>query len=1141
MLGKKGEQSFIKIKCQEAKEGELKLLVDSGCVPSIIKAETLHELTTYYPSLRLNLCGISGDRESIGACFLSLKFGKKLVPMQFQIITGPPPGDCDGIIGKNIMKHAVVDFIKKQFTFHDYDFKYKPASTKNDQDQRLIKDLTQSPPTMSVDDLLEMEASPWNQGLKLSESLFTKLKPTPTPQQTTDDEEYVKAFVKNLSIPSVKAFMVATTHQYNSSLTEPLTEIENRIHNIMASFDHKHLSEDSRLACQTLFEEFSELFKLSSDPLPATTAIELNVPLDTAVPIFTPQYKLPPSYQEAAYKQALEWLSEGVIRPSVSPYNSPLLVVPKKGVNPDGSRKLRVCTDLRKINQHVVEAFFHLPPIHALIHRIKKAKFYCTLDLAQGYLQVNVSETDRYKLAFTIKNRRFEFCRVPFGLKTASYCFAVLLTTVLDGLLDGNNIFVYLDDILITADTTEEMFSLLREIFNRFRTHTLRINPEKIEILKNTVSFLGFSISENGITPAFDKTLAISKVPPPRNIHDVLSFLAMTNFFKNHIKDHSELCEPLLKLIRKGADFVWSTDCDTNFNSLKHALTTAPVLAHASELDEVGAKTIVLSDASQFALGSCLAVLKSNTIRPIAYASRTLNKAERNYSAYEREYLGILDAITKRFPFHLLERKFFVLTDHKPLIAMLNAPIDVLSGRTLRWRIKLQQYEFKILYLKGHLNVVADLLSRVENPTTEPEDKIGEVPAFVAYTRSAKNKATAQTPTTPHSEPPIIDDAIEVAIKTAHETLNDSEESDEDSPEPPPKLPLAKNITDPKQQHDLIKLYHVHPLAGHLGVKRGAMRIAERFHWKGMKKMYQTFVENCETCQRCKHRKQPHVALGTVEDSREAFSHVFFDITGPYEISLDGFKYVFSATCATTNFAISICIKTKDTDTIAFTLVEHVFLKYGFAHKVSSDQAKEFTSDVIAKTLKLLKVAQGHSTIYHAQSNPCERYQANLKTYLRLYLTHDKIKSSWSNYVSLATYVFNITPHSRTNFAPYTLLFGRLANDVITKLNIPVLYTYDTFYDELRLRIKNFLEIAKERRDRSKAGDKIKRDSKAISKEFTPGEKVLVKHFTRGTLDDLLQPAQVTKDINEQNVLVKRNKKDQILHKDNVFKLNSIQ
>lgn len=924
---------------------------------------------------------------------------------------------------------------------------------------------------------------------------------------------------------------------------------ESRVTQIMALLDHDHLNTSQLEKVSNLIDEYNEIFILPQDKLPATTAMELNVPLDTKKPIFTKQYKLPKLHEEAVMKQALKWLDEGVIRDSVSCYNNPVLCVEKKTLNADGSKKLRVCTDLRKINEHVIKSYYHLPSIHTLLREIGKAKYFTTLDCSQGYLQLGVCEEDKRKLAFTVGHRRFEFNRCPFGLVSASYAFSSLIQSrVLADVIRDHRVFTYLDDILILADSEEEMFMIITKILECFRKHTLRLNVEKLEIFKNSVQFLGHVVSADGISPAWDKIAAIKLCKPPTNVSGVMSFLACGNFFKQFIPYHSDICEPLLKLTRKATKFVWTEKCQESFDALKTALTNPPLLAHASELEEEGSKTILMCDASKFAIGGCLSVLrKDGSIKPIAYTSRTLQKAERNFFTYHREMLSIVDNVTIQFPFLLLNRMFYVLTDHRPLVSITTTSLDVLEGRVLRWRLKLARFAFRVIYIKGATNAIADTLSRLSEDDFFIEEisceQISKAPSYMVSTRANKKLLEASKE---------LSDPIEIAHKLVQEAnqleieeeLNDNfvDENEQRSVETQAMIPTigAKHIKDKKLQTELIKLYHEHPLAGHIGIKRGIKKLSGKFFWRGMLQQYSDFVRRCEICQRCKYKnRNPPVPLGTLNPSPISISEIFFDITGPFTPSGEaGFVYILSAQCALTRFAISRPIVNKDTNTVAKVLFEEIFLVFGFPHTLISDQAKEFTSDVINKLMKLVKIKKGQCSIYRANSNIVERYQGTLKTYLTCFLINDKIKDNWSDFVKLAVYVFNSAPHSRTGFAPFTLLLGHVTHDVLSELNLPPIYTYNNYYDDFRHRIKIMNEAHREKALRSILKDKKTHDDGAKEKTFFPDERVLVKKFVTKPLDPPFEPVVVVDDTSTHNVKVIRNNKEQIIHKDHIWKIS---
>lgn len=229
-----------------------------------------------------------------------------------------------------------------------------------------------------------------------------------------------------------------------------------------------------------------------------------------------------------------------------------------------------------------------------------------------------------------------------------------------------------------------------------------------------------------------------------------------------------------------------------------------------------------------------MAVLKDNKLRPIAYASRTLTKPERNYSTYEREALAMVDSITANFKTILRGKKFYLITDHKPLLAFMSSPLDVFGGRTLRWRLNLQEYTSKIIYIKGSVNAIADGLSRLckeeEPPIDWTTDIVGNVPCL-AVTRAQKARIQKTQDETEKKSPEKIDtdeekDLIDLAIITASDSVeNERLENEQDDFAPPEcQLPEAKIITDQANMEKLVELYHDHPvIGGHVGVRRGIL------------------------------------------------------------------------------------------------------------------------------------------------------------------------------------------------------------------------------------------------------------------------------------------------------------------------------
>ena len=311
---------------------------------------------------------------------------------------------------------------------------------------------------------------------------------------------------------------------------------------------------------------------------------------------------------------------------------------------------------------------------------------------------------------------------MPFGLKNAPATFQRLMNTALSG-LQGIHCYVYLDDIVIYSADLNTHVQKLNQVFQRLREFNLKLQPDKCEFLRKEVAYLGHIISDQGVKPNPDKIKAVQEFPVPRNAKDIKSFLGLASYYRRFIPDFSKHAKPLTNLLKKDVPFNWTNAQQLGFEQLKEKLVTAPILIYP----DFSKPFVLTCDASNYAISAILSQGEIGKDRPIAYASRTLNKAECNYSVTEKECLAIVFG-TKTFRPYLFGHRFKIVTDHKPLNWLFNCKDP--GSRLVRWRLKLEEYDYEIQYKKGKINCNADALSRfpvdnlistnsVENPSPE--------------------------------------------------------------------------------------------------------------------------------------------------------------------------------------------------------------------------------------------------------------------------------------------------------------------------------------------------------------------------------------------------------------------------------------
>lgn len=534
-----------------------------------------------------------------------------------------------------------------------------------------------------------------------------------------------------------------------------LVKQNDRKNKIMGMLRLEHLNAEERSHIDKLIEKNSDCFHLPDEKLNYTSVLKHRIPTVNEIPIHTRQYRFPVIHKDEINKQVNELLEQEIIKPSKSPYNTPVWIVPKKA-DSKGNKRWRMVLDFRELNDKTVGDAYPLPNITEILDQLGGAKYFSVFDLASGFHQIRMHPDDSHKTAFSTPHGHYEFDRMPFGLKNAPATFQRLMDLVLTG-MQGNEIFVYLDDIVLYSSSLTEHAIKFEKLATRLRQANLKLQPDKCELLRKEVTYLGHIIGENGVRPDPKKIEAVQNFPVPKNAKNVKQFLGLAGYYRRFIKGFSKIAKPLTNLLKKDSDFKWEDKEQESFNTLRDALCEEPILQYP----DFTKPFLLTTDASGTAIGAILSQGQIGKDQPISYASRVLNDAEKNYSTIEKELLAIVYAV-QHFRPYLYGKKFKLVTDHKPLtwLHKLKDP----TSRLARWRIKLAEYDYEVIYKPGKINANADALSR--NPTTSIYpihtlyDKIEECPEDdEARQRNAHPKPLPMSPRrgTMREEPePII-------------------------------------------------------------------------------------------------------------------------------------------------------------------------------------------------------------------------------------------------------------------------------------------------------------------------------------------------------------------------------------------------
>jgi hypothetical protein len=388
-----------------------------------------------------------------------------------------------------------------------------------------------------------------------------------------------------------------------------------------------------------------------------------------------------------------ELLIVGVIRPSTSPYSSPVVMVLKK----EGS--WRMCPDFRALNKLTIKDKFPIPVIDDLLDELSGAQFFTKLDLHSGYHQICMKEADIPKIAFRTHEGHYEFVVMPFGLCNAPSTFQSLMNHVFHPFL-LHFVLVFFDDILIYRKTWTDHLTHVDQVLRLLSQHQLFLKQSKCAFGASKVEYLGHLVGKDGVKVDPKNIESMQDWSHPKTLKILRGFLGLTGYYRKSVKNYGKIATPLMALLKKNS-FTWTPGVAQAFQTLKMAMCTTLVLAHPDFT-----KTFVLEcDASGKGIGTVL----MQEGRPLAFTSKQLSEKNLGKPIYEKEMLAILHVVELWHPY-LLGQHFQIKTDHQSLKYFLEQRIS--SQEQQKWVTKLFGYDYEIIYKKGKDNVVADALSR---------------------------------------------------------------------------------------------------------------------------------------------------------------------------------------------------------------------------------------------------------------------------------------------------------------------------------------------------------------------------------------------------------------------------------------------
>ena len=818
-----------------------------------------------------------------------------------------------------------------------------------------------------------------------------------------------------------------------------------------------------RKQVKELIYNYQDIFSTSAPG--ETDLIELSLKLKEGTePIRQKVRPLNPAMEKNLEEQIDQWLAQGVIEPSSSPWSSPLVPVKKK----DGT--VRWAVDFRRVNNCLEQDSYPLPRIQQLLEKAGGHMVYSALDATQAYFNVRISEKSRQVTAFATPNGLYQFCRMPFGLSVSVAVYSRFIAAALNK-LGTKNLNSYLDDVLVFNHALQKHVYKLKDVFQAHREAGVKLKPAKTLLFREQVEYLGHTLSKEGIGMVDAYVARIQDWPVPTSVKELNTLLGFFSYYRNFIPDFATLTASMCKQRREKV-LNWTPEMSENLDLLKAEFKKAPIRAAPKfDSEEIFQLT---TDYSSIAIGAVLSQVQDGKERLIAAVGRKCTDPEKRYPSWKGELSAIMYGIRKFAPI-LSYKRFRINTDSSALKQLKSLKQN--TGMLARWMEELAGYDFEVKHRPGKENLNADALSRREGmPEPEAEeheehstyvsaiDQPGPATYVMELERTQILRSQAADPLLKQvrewvcaGKPP---DKIEARGMSPgaqqyirnFATLDIAEDGVLVMKTDTFMGPRTRILVPDRLKEAVFLLSHKHQTAGHFGMTATIARMKKHWWFPGLATDVQVRVGVCHHCLAKVVKEKQKSGIHVPQVNGYPMQTVFIDLVGPLPESAKGNRYIMSVMDGFSRFVSLYPIPSKHAIGVAQVLVDDFIKTFGCPCRVHSDNGLEFNNEMMKEVNRRLEIVHTRTPVYNPASNPVERFHRTLNQLLRV--VTDREDKNWELHLPAITLAYNTKVNNSTGVTPSLAFLGREA-----KLPVDlVLQLPDAEYETPNHGIKDMLD-----------------------------------------------------------------------------------